>query len=218
MLYNVIGTNEQSLHERIRRTDMTVNLESQELVLRLWFLMHRDHGLLKRCEDQMYAENGLTMEQFSALVAMKYIGDHVRITDVAEWIGRSPNSVSMIIDRMVKAGLVRRIRDRSDRRVVRLVTTSKAESAIERSTRAGWEFIQEIMLPLSQEDRHTFARLLERLRYDTLNYLNPGADVEVMVTRDDKTHANMMTRLFQHVLPSTLQAKRQGGKKGKTIR
>ncbi|MGA2670202.1 MAG: MarR family transcriptional regulator [Dehalococcoidia bacterium] len=197
---------------------MTVDLESQNLVLRLWFLMHRDYSLLRRCEDRTYAEQGLTMEQFSVLVAMKYIGNPVRPTDVAEWIGRSPNSVSMIIDRMVKAGLVRRIRDKSDRRVVRLVTTSKAESAVERSTQVGWEFIQKIMSPLSHEDRHTFARLFETLRYETLNYLHPGQDIEAMEIKDDKNHADMMNRLFQHVLPSTAQANRQGSEKGKTRR
>jgi DNA-binding MarR family transcriptional regulator len=197
---------------------MAVNVESQNLVLRLWFLMHRDVGLLRRCEDQAYGEKGLTMEQFTVLMAMKYIGGSVRPTDVAEWIGRSPNSVSMIIDRMVKAGLVRRTRDRIDRRVVHLVATSKAENSLKLAIPASWEFIHRIMLPLSQADRHTFARLLETIRYETLNYLNPGEDIEAMVVNDDKSHIKMMERLFHDALLSTPQAKRHSGKTGKTIR
>jgi DNA-binding MarR family transcriptional regulator len=180
--------------------------------------MHRDYRLLVRCEDQIYGEKGLTMEQFSVLVAMKYIRGSARPTDVAEWIGRSTNSVSMMIDRMVKAGLVRRTRDRIDRRVVHVVTTSKGENALKLAIPASWEFIQKIMLPMSQADRHTFARLLEALRYETLNYLNPGEDIEAMVVNDDKSHLNMMERLFHDALLSTPQAKRQSGKKGKTIK
>jgi DNA-binding MarR family transcriptional regulator len=196
---------------------MTVNSESANLILRLWFLLHRDYALLRGCEDQMYGEKGLTMEQYATLVAIKYLNDPVRPTDVARWIGRSPNSVSMMIDRMVKAGLVRRERSRRDRRVVRLIITSKAENALKPATRAGWEFIQKIMSPLSEEDRYTLARLLEMLRYETLNYLNPGEDIEEMVRNDDKSHVNLRGRLVQRGLISTPQAKRQSGKKRKTV-
>ncbi len=200
---------------------MTVNLESQNLILRLWFLLHRDYVLLRNCEDQMYGEKGLTMEQYATLVAIKYLNDPVRPTDVARWMGHSPNSVSMMIDRMVKAGLVRRERSKRDRRVVRLIISSKGENALEPATRAGWEFIQKIMSPLSDEDRHTFARLLEMVRYETMNYLNPGEDIEEMVRNDDKSHVNLRGRLVKRGLTFTPQAKRQGGDKrkikGKTI-
>jgi DNA-binding MarR family transcriptional regulator len=196
---------------------MTVDFESGELILKLWFLLHRDYALLKGCEDQIYGENGLTTEQFSVLAAIKYVGYPVKITDIAQWMGRRTNSVSMIVDRMVKAGLVRRSRDRGDRRVVYVVVTSKGESILKPATRAGWEFIQKIMLPLSYEDRQTFARLLEMMRYETLNYLNPGEDIEEMVRNDDKSHVNLRGRLFKYALVSTPEAKRQGRKKRKTI-
>lgn len=192
---------------------MTVDVKSQNLVLRLWFLMHRDYRLLVNCEDLIYGEKGLTMEQFSVLAAMKYMRDPVRVTDVGKWIGRGTNTMSMMIDRMVKAGLVRRTRDRIDRRTVHLATTSKGEDALKLAMPRAWEFVQKIMLPLSEADRHTFARLLEALRYETLNYLNPGKDIEAMVVNDDKRHLNMTERLFHDAVLSTPQAKRQGRKK-----
>ena len=196
---------------------MTINLESANLILRLWFLLHRDYVLLRSCEDQVYGEKGLTMEQYATLAAIKYLNDPVRPTDVARWMGHSPNSVTMMIDRMVKAGLVRRIRSKADRREVRVIIASKGENALEPATRAGWEFIQKIMSPLSEEDRHTLASLLEILRYETMNYLNPGEDIEEMVRNDDKSHVNLRGRLVQRGLTSTPQAKRQGGEKRKTI-
>jgi DNA-binding MarR family transcriptional regulator len=192
---------------------MTVDVKSQNLVLRLWFLMHRDYRLLVNCEDLIYGEKGLTMEQFSVLAAMKYMRDPVRVTDVGKWIGRGTNTMSMMIDRMVKAGLVRRTRDRIDRRTVHLATTSKGEDALKLAMPTAWEFVQKIMLPLSEADRHTFVRLLETLRYETLNYLNPGKDIEAMVVNDDKRHLNMTERLFHDAVLSTPQAKRQGRKK-----
>jgi len=38
-----------------------------------------------------------------------------------------------------------------------------------------------------------------------------------MARNDDKSHTNLMERLIQYALPSTPEAKCQGGEKGKTI-
>ena len=193
-------------------------MKSANLVLRLWFLMHRDVGLFRVCEDQAYSKKGLTMEQFTVLAAVKQIGPPAGVIEIAKWIGRSPNSISMIVDRMVKAGLVRRTRDKIDRRMVNVTPTSKADDLFRLAVPEGWEFIQRIMSSLSEADRHTLARLLETLRYETLKYLNPGEDIEAMVATDDKSHMKMMERLFHDAILATPQAKRQAGKKGKTMR
>jgi DNA-binding MarR family transcriptional regulator len=197
---------------------MTVNFEYENTILRLWLLIHRSYTLLRNCEDQVYPEHGLTTEQYGVLVTIKYLQNPVRITDVAQWMGRSTNSTSMIVDRMVKAGLVKRMRSKGDRRVVRVVNTSKGENSLKAATLAGWDFIQKIMSSLSHNDRRTLVKLLETLKYGTLNYLNPGEDVEEMVRDEAKRHANLMERLVQYTLPTTPKAKRQGGEKRKIKR
>ncbi len=196
---------------------MTVNLESEHLVLRSWFLPHRTAELLRRCEDRIFGEYNLTTEQYTMLATIKYLDEPVRITDVARWAGRSPNSVSMIIDRMVKAGLVKRVRDRKDRRTVFLTITSKAEKALKPATQAGWEFIKEVMSPLSNEDKRTFISLHEMVKYKALEYLNPGVDIEEVKKNEITNQANLVERLFKYISSSTPEAKRQGGKKGKTV-
>ena len=145
------------------------------------------------------------------LVAIEHIGGTARPTDIARWLGRSTNSVSMLVDRMVKAGLLRRVRDRSDRRVVNVSITSKAENALKPAIRASWEFIQKITSPLSNEDMHSFIKQHDTLRYEMFNYLNPEANVDEMARNDDESHANLMERLIQYALLSTPEAKRQDG-------
>jgi len=196
---------------------MTINFEDGNLVLRLWYVSHRTRTLLKMCEDQIYSEYNLTTEQYAVLAAIKHIGGPARPTEIARWLGRSTNSISMIVDRMVKAGLVRRVRDRSDRRVVNVSITSKGENALKPAILAGWEFIQKITSPLAYEDKHTFIRLHDMLRDEIFKYLNPGVNVEEMARNEDEQHANLMERLVQYALPSTPEAKRQGSEKGKTI-
>ena len=122
----------------------------------------------------------------TACAATKYLDAPLRITDVAQWLERSPNSVSMIVDRMVKAGLLRRVRDRKDRRVVNVFLTSKGEKAFGPATVAVRKAAQQIMLSLSQKDKHAFVSLSEMINHRLLQYLNPKADIEVMLKDDIK--------------------------------
>jgi DNA-binding MarR family transcriptional regulator len=196
---------------------MTVNYESEKLVLRLWYITHRTCDWLSRCEDRVFGEYNLTTEQYAVLSTIKYLDEPVRITDIARWLERSTNSVSMIVDRMVKAGLLRRVRDRIDRREVRVIITSKGETALKPAILAGWEFIGKILSPLSQEDRHTLLSLLETMKYEAFKHLHPGADIEEMRRNEITGQANLVERLIQYTSTSTPKAKRQDGGKGKTI-
>jgi len=195
---------------------MTVNYESENLVLRLWFLTHRTRDVLRTCEDRVFGEYGLTSEQYSVLVTIKYLQEPVRVTDLAHWLERSTNSVSMIVDRMVKAGLLTRKRDRGDRRVVNVFITSKGENALKPATMAGWNLIREVLSPLSDEDRQAFVNLHETVKYKVLQYLNPGLDIEEMKRNEITNQPDVMKRLAQYISTSMPQAKRQGGRKGKT--
>jgi len=196
---------------------MTINYESGNMILRLWFMIHRTHEMLKICEDRVFGEYKLTTEKYIVLATIKYLGGPVRPSDVARWLGRSPNSISMMVDRMVKAGLLRRLRDRKDRREVRLVITSKGETALKPATLAGWEFIQKILSQVSYDDRHTLMRLLDTLQYETANYLNPGTDIEKIRRNEAKSHDNLMERLVQYTSLAIPEVERRGGRKGKTI-
>ena len=196
---------------------MPIKFKFENLDKGAWVLLRQAYNLILRCEDRVFSEYKLTTEQHTVLMAIKHISEPVRITDIARWIDRSVNSVSMIVDRMVKAGLVRRVRDRKDRRIVNVSITSKAENALKPAILAGWEFIQKITSPLTYEDKHTFIRLHDTLRSEIFKYLNPGVNVEEMARNDDESHANLMERLIQYALPSTSEAKRQGSEKGKTI-
>jgi hypothetical protein len=124
----------------------------------------------------------------------------------------------MIVDRMVKAGLLTRKRDRSDRRVVNVSITGKGENALKPATSAGWNFIREILSPLSDEDRRVFVKLHEMVKYKALQYLNPGLDIEEMKRNEITNQPDLMKRLAQYISTSMPQVKRQGGKKGKTVR
>jgi DNA-binding MarR family transcriptional regulator len=195
---------------------MKTNIEAESMVLKLWRQVYQTYTLLKTCEDQIFEEYGLTTEQYGVLVAMGYLDSPIRITDIARWLERSTNSISMIVDRMVKAGLVTRKRDRSDRRVVYVVSTSKGKTALRPATLASLEAIRKILSPLSNEERSTLLSLLGTVKYEIIRYLNPGVDIKEAKRKELEQAANVKQWLNEYGLPSTPEAKRQGSKKRKT--
>jgi MarR family 2-MHQ and catechol resistance regulon transcriptional repressor len=195
---------------------MAVNSESGNTVLRLWLLLHRVCDIISLCENSIFKEYGLTAEQFSLLAAVKSCGGSVRPTDLAPVLERSPNSISMLVDRMVKAGLVRRTRDRIDRRVVHVSLTSKGENALKPATPAGWEVIQKILSPLSYEDKHALASMLETIKCEALGYLNPKVDMAEIIKNSVTNQPDLYERMVKYVFPSGSEVKHQGGEKGKT--
>ena len=197
---------------------MAMNSESGNTLMRLWLLLHRTANTLARCEDSVFGEYGLTTEQFTVLAAVKGSGGPLRPVDLAFVMERSPNSVSMLVDRMVKAGLVRRTRDRKDRRAVKVTLTSKGEKALGPATPAGWELVQKVLSPLSEKDRRALASLLELVKCECLGYLNPEADMVEIRKKSVTNQPDLYEQMAKNVLTSGSKAKRRVVRRKKAAR
>jgi len=192
---------------------MTAKSESANAVLRLWLLLHRVHDVVNLCEESVLREYGLTPEQFAVLASVKSDGGSLRPVDLALMLERSPNSVSMLIDRMVKAGLVRRTRDRKDRRAVKVTLTGKGEKALEPAAPADWEFVQKILLMLPDDDKRDLTDTLEMVKCEAFAYLHPELDKTEIMKNSFTNQPGLYERMMKNVLPSDSEAKRQGAKK-----
>jgi DNA-binding MarR family transcriptional regulator len=190
---------------------MTVTSESENTVLRLWLLLPRVGDALALCQDLVFGKYGITTEQFRVLVCIKSRGP-LRPSDLASMLERSPNSMSMIVDRMVKAHLVRRTRDRKDRRTVFVSMTDKGKEAIEPAVPAGWEFIHKLLLPLSYDDQRALASTLETIKCELVSYLNPEMDMAEIVKNSFTRDPDLYKRL-KNVLPPGYEAERKRMKK-----
>jgi DNA-binding MarR family transcriptional regulator len=197
---------------------MKANLESAELMLRLWRRLYETYTVLKRCEDRIFEEHGLTTEQYAVLVSLSYLGQPARVTDIAQWLERSTNSISMIVDRMVKARLVRRARDKVDRRVVYVSRTSKAESLFRPATVESFANVRKILSPIPDKDKRTLLNLLGEVKYETLKCLDREVDIEKIKRDELKQSASIKKWINEYGPSSTPEAKRQRGKKKKTAR
>ena len=181
---------------------MSEELTGKSADLKAWMLLRRTRDLAFYCEDRLFSEYGLTAEQYTVLVAIKYCDDPVRPTDIGRWVGHKVNTVSMIVDRMVKAGLLKRIRDLPDRREVRLVITSKGEQAFRPATPAAWSLVEDVMSSLSNEEKRILIKLLEKVRDKAVDRLGPDEDVRRTGSYDTTDLSRLMKRLRKYVSTS----------------
>jgi MarR family 2-MHQ and catechol resistance regulon transcriptional repressor len=187
-------------------------------VLKSWSLLHRVRDVLQRCEEERYGQHGLTPEQYGVLATIKYTGQSARITDIARWSSRSPNSVSMIVDRMVKVGLVKRVRDKHDRRVVFVSVAPKGEKALGPATTEGLELIQTVMSPLSGDDLNTLIRLLEAVRAQAIGCLKQEVAAEELGKDDITYQPDLTERLRRYMRTSATEATPKSKRKTKPVR
>ena len=185
---------------------MAIDYEKENTVLRLWLLLRRIGDTLMRCQDSLFSKYGLTTEQWGLLTAIKSRGP-LRPSDLASILERTPNSMSMLIDRMVKAGLVKRTRDRKDRRVVTVTLTSKGETDIQPAVIAGWEFIHEVLSPLSDNEQRDLASMLEITRRELVGYLNPEMDMAEIIRKGLTNDPDLYKRMTKNLLPPGYKVK-----------
>jgi DNA-binding MarR family transcriptional regulator len=195
---------------------VAADAERESLVLRSWSLLHRVRDVLMRCEDERFGPYGITSEPYGVLITLKYMGGSGRPVDIARWQGWAPNSISMLIDRMVKAGLVKRTRDRRDRRAVNVTLTNKAEITLGPATRDGLEFIQNVMSPLMDEELSTVVQLLEIIRHRAVQCMNQDVTIDELRGHDITGQRDLIKRLTQYIRSSAPPAKRETGRKRKT--
>ena len=195
---------------------MTVSTEQEKTVLRLLLLLSRTGDAFNLCLDLVSSRYGISNEQARLLSVIKSRGP-MRPVDIATVLERAPNSMSMLVDRMVKAGLVRRTRDRKDRRAVFVSLTNKGNEAVEPAIPAVWEFMNRFLSVVSYDEQRALADTLETLKCELYSYLNPEMDKAEIIKKSLTKDPNVYRRMLRMFVPAGYELKLNRGEKGKTV-
>jgi MarR family 2-MHQ and catechol resistance regulon transcriptional repressor len=152
---------------------MPAQTDADNKLLNAWLLLHQSYKLVSRLEDIVFAKIGITTQQHSILAAIRNISGPVTPSELSNWLLQNPNGISMLVNRMEKDGLVKRIRDSHDRRVVQLTMTKKGEKILEQSYVVGWQLIMQVMAEFQRDELDIFIQMHERLREVAFARLNP---------------------------------------------
>jgi len=112
--------------------------------------------------DRRLSERGETVLAFQVLSALQHRGRAAQ-NELAEHIGQHPTGVSRLLEELEQAGLVRRARDRSDRRKILVEPTARGRAFLEHGRPLVDAAIEEVLAPLARAERRTLRDLLWRM-------------------------------------------------------
>jgi DNA-binding MarR family transcriptional regulator len=150
-----------SLHDELGYLNPFKHLEEETLlnvILTGTFMVKEGHRVLKPFK--------LTVAQFNILMLLKYQSENglINQTRLGKMLLVNRANITGLIDRMEKAGLVRRLADSEDRRVNYVKMTDTGSEVLEKAHKEYFSRIEQIMAPLAEEECRLLNLLLERMR------------------------------------------------------
>jgi DNA-binding MarR family transcriptional regulator len=137
------------------------NLSSADEVYNLWLLFIKARRAVFKAREKELSQYGITPEQAGILFVVKHIGSRATPAEISRLTIREPHTVSGLVDRLEKAGLVKKVHDLDKKNLVRVAITEKGEQAYHHSTKR--ESIHHAMSSLSEEERQQLRSSLQKL-------------------------------------------------------
>jgi len=127
----------------------------------LWWLLLQVRRAMRKIRERELWQYEITPEEVGVLVVVQAIGKRATPAEISRRLLREPHSVSTLLSRMEKKGLVRKVKDLERKNLVRVVLNEKGRKAYQQS--AERESIHRIMSYLSEDERQQLRMPLEKL-------------------------------------------------------
>lgn len=130
---------------------------------RVFHLMQRAHGALFRAADKhLRSHENISASQHGILILLA-TQDGVTSSEIANQLGIGKSSLSGLIDRMVSAGLVCRVKSQEDGRVQHLHVTNRGRGVVDRTLPGVRVMNRRLLEPFNKDERATIARFLNHI-------------------------------------------------------
>ncbi len=106
---------------------------------------------------------GVTPAQSRLLRTLAHYDSPPRMADLAERLEVVPRAVTTLVDGLEASGKVRRVPDPTNRRVIRIELTADGRGALRELHGARRSAAEEILAPLTDEQRSVLGELLDAL-------------------------------------------------------
>lgn len=121
-------------------------------------------ALIDVLEDDFERDIGIPVQWYDVLVHLEEAPEGLRMNELAEKILYSKSGLTRVVDRMEKAGLVRRYRPEDDRRSIFVLQTPQGRAAMDAARPRHHEWIeQNFSAVLADSDIKALTRALEKL-------------------------------------------------------
>ena len=133
----------------------------------LWVLLHQVSDAITKAREEELRQYNISMIQAGVLFIVKNAKAPVTPAEISRWLFREPHTVSGLLNRMQKQGLIKKTKDLDRKNLIRVTLTDKGEKAYQKSRQM--KVVPKILNRLSQKERDAFRSQLEKLRTKSLN-------------------------------------------------
>ena len=135
----------------------------QSLAAQQYRLFHDIYVMLDDGDRRVLGSFGLSASQYAVLLLLDR-ADGWRLTDLSERLLLDKSTVTRLVDRLEQAGLVRRIPDRADRRVQRVLLTDPGHERRQLARAAHERSLARRLAILGHDEQQQLCQLLDKLR------------------------------------------------------
>jgi DNA-binding MarR family transcriptional regulator len=149
--------------------------ESTDLDYNLWALFRQTRDAMVKARDRELEKHGTSSIQAAVLFTVQDIGPEATPAEISRRLVREPHSISGLLSRMEKQGLIKRVKDLPKRNMVRITLTTKGKELYEYSKQRAT--MHEIMSEISGEEKKVLQDYLQRLRDKALKLAGIGYEM-----------------------------------------
>ena len=136
----------------------------------IWILLSRVYHLIAMLRKLELSKFNILPTQSYILFIIKALGDDTTPSKVSEFVYQQRSSISDILNRMVKQGLIKKTTNKSSNKRVIVTLTEKGEKALARSKNR--EYLHKVISSLTDEEKQQLESGLEILRDNAINELS----------------------------------------------
>lgn len=129
----------------------------------LGFLARRIHQSVQGALEQAFAEQGLSVTQWSALVSI-WFGRANTCADLARDLAHDKGATTRLVDTLEQQGWVTRTRATDDRRVVNLMLTAEGSAVTVRCRDLAVEYWNALLVDWDRSEVEALIMMMQKLR------------------------------------------------------
>lgn len=98
-------------------------------------------------------------------IILRYINEksYVSMKNIADFLSITPPSATSIINRLIKLNLLKRQNNPKDRRIIKIVVTSKGKKVLENEMKKVSRHLKEIFSQLNQKEQKQLVKILTKI-------------------------------------------------------
>jgi DNA-binding MarR family transcriptional regulator len=137
-------------------------LTEERLSVLTFLHIHHAADVIGKAVERDLATRGLSVARYSIL-RMLTQREPMPLSWIADKHFSQRSNITAVVDRLVRDGLVERLPDPVDRRVIRVQLTTLGRETVDAARSPHLDFLAKIMSPLDEEDMRRLIALLDKL-------------------------------------------------------